>query len=268
MLPLKIFAVDDEELALRRLELLVSRIDGAELIGRARGATEALDKLSELRPDVLLVDVQMAGLSGFDLVDSLPDPVAPRIIFATAFARYAADAFDVSAVDFLVKPIELSRLARSLDKARRSIAAEDADLQIAELRQIVATLREQAYSEPRRRYEKEIWAERQGEFYPVSVCDIERVEAERDYVHLHTSASSFILRETVSNMVERLDPQEFIRVRRSTLVKRAAMRTVRKAGYGDLRLQLATGQEVRVGTTYIKLVRAMVFNKYPTSGSR
>lgn len=258
MLPLRVFAVDDEELALRRMELLLARVPEVELVGTARGAEEALCRLAKLKPDVLLVDVRMAGANGFELVEALSPGLAPQIIFATAFDHFAAQAFNVSAVDFLVKPIELDRLRRSLSKARRAMAAADADTRVAELRAIVDALREQARPASTPRWEREIWAERHGDFHPVRVSDIQRIEAERDYVRLHTADHTFLLRETLSNMETRLSPEEFIRVRRSELVRRDCIQAIRKAGYGDFRLRLSSGQELRVGTTFVKQIRTVI----------
>lgn len=258
MTNLRILAVDDEPLALRRVELLLARIPAVELIGTATSGKEAIQRLSALKPDVLLLDIQMAGLGGFDVVDALQGPHVPKVIFATAFDRYATQAFEVSAVDYIVKPVELDRLRAALDKARHSLRAEDAEARVAELRQIVVALREQAHASESRAFEKDIWAERRGDFVPIRVTDIFWVEAERDYVKLHTADASFLLRETLSNMENRLDPEQFIRIRRSAVVRRDKIAGVRRPGYGDFRVRLTSGAELRVGRTFVKHLRAIM----------
>lgn len=258
MTALRILAVDDEPLALRRIELLLGRIPGAELAGAARDLEEALTLLGSARPDVLLLDVKLAGASGFDLIDRLPEGAAPLVIFATAFDHFAARAFEVSAVDYLVKPIERERLRAAIGKARRALDAADAAARLAELKLVVGALREERRPDAEPRYEREIWAERMGEFHPVKTDAIDWIEAERDYVRLHTASHAYLLRETTANMAARLDPEQFIRVRRSALVRRDAMQAIRLAGYGNYRIQLENGHELRVGRTYLKAVRALI----------
>lgn len=233
------------------------------LVGTARDVAEALELLPAARPDVLLLDVKLAGETGFDLLDQLPQGLAPLIVFATAFDHFAAQAFEVSAVDYVVKPIEFDRLRVAIEKARRALLAADAESRLAEMKSVVAALRDQSRPESERRYEREIWAERLQEFHPIKVQDIAWIEAERDYVRLHAGAISYLLRETITNMEERLDPEQFIRVRRSALVRREAVKAIRPAGYGDFRVQLANGHEVRVGRTYLKSVRALIGGRGP-----
>ena len=256
--PLRVLAVDDEQLALRRLELLLARLSGVELVGTARSGREALDQMAELRPDVMLLDIKMADLDGFDVVEGLKGPFVPLVIFVTAFDHFAARAFEVSAIDYVVKPVDLERLRAALDRARRSLLALDAETRVAELQDILAALRAESAPRATKRYESEIWAERRGEYVRVLVADLDWIEAERDYVHLHVGGSSYLLRETIGGMEERLDPDAFIRVRRSALVRRGRIAAIRRRGYGDFRIQLSTGQEVRVGTTYLKQVRALI----------
>ena len=258
MIPLRVFAVDDEPLALRRLELLLSRIAGTELVGTAASGREALDRLAEVKPDVVLLDIKMADLGGFDVVEALDGDNVPLVIFVTAFDHFAARAFDVSAVDYVVKPVEFDRLYEAIERARGSLKAADAAARVAELHEVIAALRSQAGpdSEPRR--ECEIWVERRGEFVPVRVSDIDWVEAERDYVRLHVNGSSYLLRETIGGMEERLGPERFIRIRRSALVRRDRIAAIRRPGYGDFRIQLTNGEEVRVGRTYVRQVRTLI----------
>ena len=137
----RIFAVDDEPLALRRIELLLGRISGVELVGKALSGADALDAIDELRPDVLLLDIKMAGLTGFDVVERLSGPYVPLVIFVTAFDKFASKAFEIGAVDSVLKPVEYDRLSAALERARRSLSAIDAEDRLAELRDVVAALR-------------------------------------------------------------------------------------------------------------------------------
>ncbi len=259
MTPLRVLAVDDEALALRRIEIAMSRVPGAELIGTARGGREGLELVEKLRPDVLLLDINMAGFGGFDVVEGLSATNAPLVIFATAFDQYAVRAFQVSAVDYLLKPLEFERLRAALDKARTTLRLIDAEDRAAELKELVTTLRQhRAVSEETSHYETEIWAPRGCGFERVLVADINWVEAERDYVKLRTGARSYLIRETMNGMEARLDPASFIRVHRSALVRVDRIGSIRRPGYGRFSLLLTSGEEVPVGRTYVKGIKRLI----------
>jgi len=255
---LRILAVDDEPLALKRVELLLARVPHAQLVGKASSGPEAIEAIRELRPDVVLLDIKMAGQSGIDVVEQLEGPWLPQVIFVTAFDEFAIKAFEIGAADYVLKPVELSRLDAALERARRSLAAIDAEGRMAELREVVAALRSQARTAEEKRYESEIWAERRGEYVQIKIADLDWVAAERDYVRLHAHGQSYLLRETITSLEARLDPEHFIRVRRSALVRIDRITGIRRPGYGDFRVRLTDGSELRVGRTYVKRIRELI----------
>ena len=256
---LRIIAIDDEALALRRVEIALSQVPEVELVGTARSGRDGLAMIEALRPDVLLLDINMAGFGGFDVVEGLTAENAPLIIFVTAFDEYAVRAFQVSAIDYLLKPLEFDRLRAALDKARTTLRLIDADERAAELKELIATLRrdrQQTAEQPR--YEIELWAPRGSGFERVLVSQIDWIEAERDYVHLHTPSRSYLLRETMNGIQSRLDPEMFIRVHRSALVRIDRIGVIGRPGYGRFSVQMTTGQEVPVGRTYVKKIRKLI----------
>ena len=256
---LRIIAIDDEALALRRVEIALSQVPEVELVGTARSGRDGLAMIEALRPDVLLLDINMAGFGGFDVVEGLTAENAALIIFVTAFDEYAVRAFQVSAIDYLLKPLEFDRLRAALDKARTTLRLIDADERAAELKELIATLRrdrQQTAEQPR--YETELWAPRGSGFERVLVSQIDWIEAERDYVHLHTPSRSYLLRETMNGIQSRLDPEMFIRVHRSALVRIDRIGVIGRPGYGRFSVQMTTGQEVPVGRTYVKKIRKLI----------
>lgn len=256
---LRIIAIDDEALALRRVEIALSQVPEVELVGTARSGRDGLAMIEALHPDVLLLDINMAGFGGFDVVEGLTAENAPLIIFVTAFDEYAVRAFQVSAIDYLLKPLEFDRLRAALDKARTTLRLIDADERAAELKELIATLRrdrQQTAELPR--YETELWAPRGSGFERVLVSQIDWIEAERDYVHLHTPSRSYLLRETMNGIQGRLDPEMFIRVHRSALVRIDRIGVIGRPGYGRFSVQMTTGQEVPVGRTYVKKIRKLI----------
>jgi DNA-binding LytR/AlgR family response regulator len=257
---LSVIAVDDEALALRRLEIAISQMPGVSLIGKARSGREGLELIRQLRPDVVLLDIQMSGFGGFDLLDSLTPNEIPQIIFVTAFESFAARAFEVSAIDYVLKPVEFERLSAALTRARRNLHLASSEQRIAELRDVVAQLRghSEAGEEREPQYAREFWAQRRGEFVRVPVDQLDWVEAERDYVRLHARGQSYMLRGTLATMESRLDPEIFVRIRRSALIRADRIEAIRKPNYGDYRVVLTSGQELRVGKTYLRSIRGLL----------
>lgn len=260
-LPLRLLAVDDEPLALRRIELLLAQLPAVQLVGKSSCIEEASRLIEALRPDVLLLDIMMAGQSSIDFVEGLSGASTPLVIFVTAFDEFAPRAFDVGALDYLLKPVPLERLSSALERARRSLIALDAEERLEELRTVIAALRANAKREPAKRYECEIWAERRNEFVRITVEELDWIAAERDYVRLYSRGQSYLLRETISALEARLDPDLFIRVRRSALIRIDRITGIRKAGYGDFRVILSDGKEIRVGRTYVSKIRTLIAPK-------
>ena len=256
MTPLEVLVVDDEPLARRRLTTILRQLPGVRLAGEAEDGDEAVAMIATLKPDVVLLDVKMPGLNGFDVLEALKGSGAPVIIFVTAFNHYAVKAFEVSAVDYVLKPVAFDRLAAALDKARSVLETGDVAVRLAEMESVLAAIRGSVPSESNGPiYEREIWVQKRAEFRRVPVTQIDWIEAERDYVRLHAAGESYLLREPISRMEERLDPTDFVRIHRSALVRRERIVAVQQAGYGAIRVQLATGIAVRVGRTYVARVR-------------
>ena len=255
---LRIVAVDDEALALRRVEIALGQIEHAQLVGTARGGREGLAMVEQLTPDVLLLDINMPGFGGFEVVEGLNAANPPLVIFVTAFDEHAVRAFQVSAIDYLLKPLEFDRLRGALEKARTTLRLVDAEERVAELKEVLSALRHHQAAEETSRYEAELWAPRGAGFERVLVSQIEWVEAERDYVHLHAGQRSYLLRETMCGIQERLDPESFIRVHRSALVRVERIGSIMRRGYGRFSLLLSNGTEVPVGRTYVKQIRELI----------
>lgn len=254
MVSLRVVAIDDEDLALRRLQIALEQIPHLELIGVAQSGEEGLALIAAARPDVVLLDIQMANLDGFELVERLCGGHVPLVIFVTAFPGFATRAFEVSAVDYILKPVAFDRLGAALDRARKTLRLIDAERRASDLRALVSALRTEAGADT---YLRELWAERRGETVRVPVHQIDWMEADRDYVRLHARGGPLLTRGPLGDLQARLDPARFVRVRRSALVRIEAIAAIRSRGYGNCRVLLTTGAEVKVGKTYLREVRAL-----------
>lgn len=255
MSALRVLAVDDEPLALRRVELALAEMVDVTLVGQARSGKEGLELVQSLRPDVLLLDIQMSNLDGFGLIEELDPETAPLVIFVTAHENFALRAFEVGAVDYVLKPLEFDRLRAALVRARDVRALADQAQRAAELRVLVRSLRGEMTDEP---YATGFWIERKGEHIRTSVQHIEWMEADRDYVRLHTRDGPLLMRGPLSTIQAELDPNQFIRIRRSALVRTDRIKSIRNRGYGDFRILMASGEELRVGKTYVADVRRLL----------
>jgi DNA-binding LytR/AlgR family response regulator len=256
MASLRVVAVDDEALALRRLEIALEQTPDADLVGVAMSGEEGLALIAAARPDVVLLDIQMANLDGFELVERLCGDHVPLVIFVTAFPRFAMRAFEIRAVDYILKPVEFHRLRSALERARTTLRLVDAERRAAELRALVEALREAA-AEGGESYATELWAERRGDLTRILVDQIDWIEADHDYVRLHARGGAFLTRGPLGDLQARLDPARFVRVRRSALVRIEAIAAIRNRGYGDCRVLLSGGGEIKVGKTYLREVRAL-----------
>lgn len=243
---LRVLIVDDEPLALERLKVAFRDIDGATLVGEAEDGEAAAQKIAELKPDLVLLDVQMPGLDGMSLAAKLGPVDRPEIVFVTAFNQYAPDAFDVEAADYLMKPVRFDRLKLAVERARRRREARAA-LAAMETPAADATA-----------YETEIWAPTTRGLARVPVEAIVWIEAAGDYAMLHADSRSYMIRATMSGLQGRLDPGQLARVHRSAFVRLALVESVKRLGKGLIALVLPDGSEVHVGPNYTQDVLAQL----------
>lgn len=242
---LRVMAVDDEALAHRRIELAFRSMPGFELVARAYSGRQAAEALSAAQPDIVLLDVEMANVGGLEFAAQLTGPAAPVVIFVTAFEAYAVEAFRLRAADYVLKPVQFDRLASALENARKALRLVRADRLAAELRLEVDALRT---GDPQMEH---VWAQGAKQQLRIPVAQVDWFEAERDYVRVHLGAQSYLMPGPLSELEARLRPGVFRRIRRSALVRIDAIRAVRRITPTDRRVVLGSGQEVRVGKTYM-----------------
>ncbi|MEW5685621.1 MAG: LytTR family DNA-binding domain-containing protein [Pseudomonadota bacterium] len=236
---LKVFIVDDEPVARDTLRAALSGMDDVEVVGESSGGEPAVEAVNAAAPDIAILDVQMPGLDGMELAHRLAGPRRPEIVFLTGFQEYAARAFEVEAVDYLIKPLQPDRLRAAIDRAHRRARARAAVEEVAEIENAAATT-----------YESELWAPDREGYARVRATAIEWVEAAGDYALLHTSLRSHMLRVTLSGLSRRLDPRLVLRVHRSAMVAPRAVRRVTRSRNGRLMLVLESEVTVPVGDVY------------------
>lgn len=228
---MRVLIVDDEPAALERLEVLLGQIAGIEIVGSASDGEGALKAISDFRPDLVLLDIQMPDLSGLTVAASLPQEHRPEIVFITAFEIFAADAFEVEALDYLLKPVRFDRLRQAMERAKRRRATVRRDAEPAA-------------------DGRALWVQTRTGSVRVPLFDIDWIEAAKDYVLLHTSTRSYLHRSTMSALEAELEGSGLLRVHRSAFVRTARVREVRGHGRAITAVVLADELEVPVGSTY------------------
>lgn len=244
--------LDDEPLARRRIRRALGRIENVDVIGEAGNIRDGEKLVREHAPNLLLLDIQMPNGSGFDLLEAL-EGAAPAVIFVTAFDQYAVAAFEARAVDYVLKPVEFGRLALAVERARGVIARHEQEQQLAELRSVVSALRGELKEQTGA--DSCFWVSSRGESVRVPVSDLIWIQAERDYVRLHTPQRSYLYHESLASLANRLDSASFIRVHRSAIIQSRRLRSFRRGQFASLTAVLDDGTEVRVGRTYERLIR-------------
>ncbi len=269
MTPLSVFIVDDEPLARRRLALMLAEIPGVRLLGESAGGADALARIAGLKPDVLLLDIKMPELDGFELSRRLDPRALPALIFVTAFNQHALQAWDhAAAAAYLLKPVGLSRLRAALARAGAQLRARDADERIDELTAILRNLRNGSPGEPSP-YAQEFWTLRHGARVRVRVDEVFLIDSESDYVRLHTGDGAGILvRQTLTATASKLDPDQFVRIHRSTIVRIDRIGAVRQGAGGALQVVLDNGLVRPVGRNYAPAVRSLLKSRTRAAAGR
>lgn len=268
---LKVIVVDDEPLARKGILLRLAAYPELEVIAECANGEEAVAAVQKLEPDVMFLDVEMPVLDGFGVLKKLQQNSGklPYVVFVTAFDQYALDAFNVSAVDYLLKPIEESRLQAAVDKLQKALEARDDHKHKGQLAEVVARLTgENAQqilhrldaAEPvmNDKYPEAISIKDSGEITRVPVQSIDWVDAAGDYMCIHTSdGQTHILRRTMKELEQELDPRLFVRVHRSAIVNVSTIAKLQMLSNGEHQLMLTNGQAVKVSRSYkdrVKLV--------------
>lgn len=249
---MRVLVVDDEPLARRRLvQLLAARAD-VEIVGQAEGGREALDLVALLRPDVLLLDIEMPGVDGIAVLKALPRTSAPAIIFVTAFQDHAVTAFELRATDFVVKPVSGERLASALDQARSDLDARGAGERLAFLQARLAELESRALSAA----DPGLWVQIGSERRRLTLGEIRWIQAERDYVLVHMVDGAHLVNAMLGEIEKALDAQAFLRIHRSAIVRKDKVRAVLRGRFSVPVLELDDGRHVPVGRKYRDAVRS------------
>ena len=242
---LRTLIVDDEPLAVERIQVICAEIPDISVVGTASDGAAALRLAEKLSPDLVLLDMTMPELDGLGVARAFAENEAPpAVIFVTAHDHFAVEAFDLEAIDYVLKPVSADRLERAIERAvsRRGERKERSG-----------------------KWLEELWVPHRSELLRIAVREVHQIDAERDYVRLHVgdptegpeASRSYLLLQTIAGLEERLDPDEFIRIHRSTILRRDNIRGLRHDGLGVWSAELQNGEALRIGRTYLPQVKKM-----------
>ena len=248
--------VDDEPPARERLKRLLSGIKDVELIGEAESGVQAVEMIETLLPDLVLLDIQMPGLDGFGVIEALADP--PPVIFVTAYDEYAIRAFEVNALDYLLKPFSRERLEKAIRRAQQALA-EDHDLGVipaerfaTQLAPLLKNLATQG------RYLSRLAVRDQNRIRVLDIGEIDWIGVEEEQVMVHVGDRAYLVRRTLAELEARLDPARFFRAHRSAIVNLDRVQEVIPWFKGSHKLRLTTGAEVELSRAQARALRKLL----------
>jgi len=263
---LRVLIVDDEALARQRLEDLLRQEENVEIVGQADNGEAAITAIRTLHPDLVFLDVQMPGATGIDVIRTIGTEEMPATVFVTAYDQYALKAFDLAAIDYLVKPFDDERFEQAFARARRLIELEEVDRLSEQLLAVLqggsgavaggtSTTPAGASAAPvsgKPEYLERIAVETRGQVRVVPVGDIEYITASGPYAELHANGRAHVIRERMQMLEERLDPARFFRIHRSAIVRLDQIETLLRDPGGDYGVKLRSGVQLSVSRNRVE----------------
>jgi DNA-binding LytR/AlgR family response regulator len=242
MTRLRTMIVDDEPLAVERLQILCNDQPAIEVVGTASDGVAALRMAQQLLPDLIFLDVGMPKMDGINAARALAlMERKPAIILVTAYDNFAVEAFDLDIIDYVLKPVSSERLGRAIARAQSALDTPPQSTNLP----------------GDGNYASEFWVSHRAELIRIAAVDIERIEAERDYMRLFTGGRSYLLHQTISTLEQRLNPEQFQRIHRSHIVRRDLITGLRHEGGGVWHALLGEDLSMRIGRKYLADVKRL-----------
>jgi two-component system LytT family response regulator len=246
---LRVLVVDDEALARRRMRALLAGVQDVTVLGECETGAQAVRAIEELDPDLVFLDVQMPELDGFDVIAAVGADRMPPVIFVTAFDDYAVTAFEVGALDYLLKPVDQLRFSQTLERARKRLAANQQPDMAARLQKLLDYVAKGDAAHDR------IGVKVQGKIVFLDPDEIYWIQARDDIARIHLADVAYDVREPLTHLAERLPGSRFLRVHRSAIVNTSKVRAAEPFDQGDQLLILRNGKRITTGRSYRKAVK-------------
>lgn len=247
---IKTLIADDESLARKRLIRLLKKKEEIEIVAVCKGGEDAVDRINETKPMLIFLDIQMPETNGFEVLQKISrDEYYPNIIFVTAYDEYALQAFDVHALDYLLKPFDENKFYASLDRAIDIIEQSTSHHLWNRLDDMVKTMGNS------RKHLSRVMIKTSERIFFLPSEEIDWIESAGNYVRIHSGKQSYLLRETMTNMEEKLDPDTFYRVHRSTIINLDKVKELEPWFHGDYQIIMENGKKLTLSRNYKRLLR-------------
>jgi len=244
--------VDDEELGRDRIQTLLEQQPDVEIIGVCASGAEAVEVIDRTQPDLVFLDVQMPDMDGFEVVGSLEPSRLPAIVFVTAHDGHAIRAFEIHALDFLLKPFDQTRFEKALERARTQVSSKKGPAIDSRLVSLLEELREE------RKYPERLIVKSGGRVFFVRTEEIDWVEASGNYVKIHTKNEAHLLRESMKNMEGKLDPKIFVRIHRSAIVNIDRIKELEPWFHGEYIVIMRDGTRLTASRVFSDRLSALI----------
>ena len=241
---IRVVVVDDEPIAREGVRRQLEREPGVEIVAECGDGLTAVDTIRELAPDLVFLDVQMPGMDGFEVTRAIGVDAMPAVVFVTAYDKYALQAFEVNAVDYLLKPFDSERFQKAFQRARVQIARRTTEAINEKLEALLESIR------PQHRYLERLVVKSTGRIFFLPVTEIDWIESADNYVNLHGGRESHLIRETLSSLESKLNPEEFLRVRHSAIVNLKRIKELRPLFKGEYEIVLQNGVKLTSSRRY------------------
>jgi two-component system LytT family response regulator len=241
---IRVVVVDDEPIAREGIRRQLVCEPGVEIVAECGDGLVAVETIRELAPDLVFLDVQMPGMDGFEVTRAIGIDVMPAVVFVTAYDKYALQAFEVNAVDYLLKPFDSERFQKAFQRARLQIERRTTEAINEKLEALLESMR------PQQRYLERLVVKSAGRIFFLPVAEIDWIESADNYVNLHCGRESHLIRETLSSLESKLNPQDFLRVRHSAIVNLKRIRELRPLFKGEYEIVLQNGVKLTSSRRY------------------
>ena len=252
--PIRVLVVDDEPLAREKIRGMAADDPELRIVAECTNGAEAIEAVQTIRPDLILLDVQMPEVGGFAVLEALKDEGLPPVIFITAYDHYAVRAFEVHALDYLLKPFDRERFRAAMDRAKRQIRRDNGSHIDARIIALLEQMREP------QRFTERLVVKTGGRVFFLNTDEIDWIEAEGNYVSVHTGKKAYLLRETISSLESQLDPKEFVRIHRSAVVRLDRIRELQPWSHGEYHVILNDGTQLTLSRSYREKLQSALGN--------
>ena len=252
--PIRVLVVDDEPLAREKICGMAADDPDIRVVAECSNGAEAIEAVQTMRPDLILLDVQMPEVGGFAVLEALKDDGLPPVIFITAYDHYAVRAFEFHALDYLLKPFDRERFQTAIERAKRQIRRDSGARMDARILALLEEMRETP------RYSERLVVKTGGRVFFLNTDEIDWVEAEGNYVSIHTGKKSYLLRETITSLESQLDPKEFVRIHRSAIVRLDRIKELQPWSHGEYHVLLQDGTRLTLSRSYREKLQAALGN--------